>query len=154
MPKMLIVTSQTADPPLKNIGDAIGPFPDDHQFSARELEIFDVLTIEGPTLEQLNNYIENNTYLLNVHRLTGQTNWRAGEIESMRIWRENNSADWKEVVTSPKYLLSTSAFTTQDKADLADPQVSNQDKMAILAKMTDNHGNFPENLANIVTPES
>ena len=101
MAKFLCVNAITYREGLNNIGDIVGVFNDDHPFTPREKEAFDIIDMAG-TREEVETSLPK-FEIKEVVKIIDKINdyQEFGYEDVKRVW--NNSGIWQELVKDPKY---------------------------------------------------
>jgi len=145
MAQLLLI--KTANTTAKKIGDIVGVYRPEHKFSSHELEIFDVLNIEGYEALELKkalSYPEIKT----VYRMPVADEWSFDMPEEKEVWRPVDSDKWKYYESSTKYKLNISVLTVREKEDLGkdSAEVSKPVKQTILDKIEERISDDETNL--------
>lgn len=121
MAQLALIKAETASDGLQYMGDVVGVYSDDHQFSGTELEKFSILTINGSMqevgarLEQIIPRVETACKW----ESDGKYHWEEPpddeKSESEPVFRTEGSNRWYKLVSDFKFPLNIFLLTAEEK---------------------------------------
>jgi len=121
MAKVLLIKLETARDGLQYIGDLVGVYPDSHNFSPHELDVFGVLTING-SVEDINARINQITPQIETAfqwESDGDYHWIYPEegnvIDTIDVYRIEGDNKWYKAENDFKFPVNLNGLTPEEK---------------------------------------
>ena len=134
MAKLLVINADSAarkPQGVQEIGDIVGEFHDDHQFSPTEQVRFDILSVWGTVDE--------------VRKSLPRVETR--ERDDGHEWKNPDDGKWYKLKKRKKFEVNVSSLSVQDKAALASSLTSKEDREAAYSHMTNKIKEDPINIS-------
>lgn len=116
-----------------NIWDVIEQHEDDVSLTGQGYALFEVIKIANLTKSE----VETITDLSKPEKQT--------DLDGNEFWYDSVSANWYQIIISPKYQLTTRDFTQQDIVTLKDELIPLEVKIPIIRKILHNITLYQEN---------
>lgn len=139
--------TEAEDHAIQAIGDIIGTFEDNHQFSSTELDIFGIIHVQDFTKEELENELPYPT-IEKICKLSS-TDWTLETPEQKEAWHRKAKTTWYFLEKEPKFKLSIKTLNGLALESLASPSVEKIMKKAILSTICDRIADTPINLVEV-----
>lgn len=143
MAQLLLI--KDANTPFKMVGDIVGVFSDNHEFSDHEKEVFTIINVRGVTTEDMKTIMPW-PKIKNVIRLAEGNKWvDTDQLEEKEVWQDPSDRKWRFAEPGTyKTILNVSTLTAPDLANL-NSDSSLLEKKAILEKLRQRIGDNPLN---------
>lgn len=140
MVRLLLISEKTYTPGVNAVGDIVGVFPDDHVFTDREHEVFDIADIPN---------ISDKEFLAALKSPNIQTVIDDAGVEHT-MWRNSDTDPWRKLEKEVKYTWTTAGITADEQALFLSPDVPKEMKLAMLKQFGNNMSYQPENRTTTV----
>ena len=111
---------KTYRPGTNNIGDIVGVFPGDWEFTESERQVFNIVPVNFPKRNGANNAVFGSRGK-EVYQVDGEfvETEPLGKlnVETIKVWQDADG-QWKEIKDSPKYKFSLKDLTADEIDDL------------------------------------
>lgn len=97
---VLINEKSYTDNDDRKIGDIVAVFDDNHIFSEKEYDIFDIITVS-----ESKEIIEEKIPDMQIARKLNTTEWTLDIPEEKQVWKDING-NWNEIMSNPRFILN------------------------------------------------
>ena len=120
MAQIAIISTETAKDGLQYIGDVVGVFPDDHQFSATELAKFNFLTVGGSVADVQARLSQLQPRIEMAYQWTSDEkhHWNEPDGEPMdqiQVFRLEGDSRWYRLDNGFKFPINIDTLSVEEK---------------------------------------
>lgn len=130
--------TEAEDHAIQAIGDIIGVFEDSHQFSSTEQNIFDVVEVEGISVQELKQ------------TLRVELRGKDPDSQDLSEWLDDSDGKWKKLENRPKFFRSIVNLSVNDKDDLGNASTVEEQKINIIKGLKNKIKDHTENLVEVI----
>lgn len=141
MAQILIIKSETTKENLQYLGDVVGLYNDNHQFSSTELEKFDVLTING-SVEDVRtrlNQLKPNIQIAYLWESDNEYHWTEdgdiNPVEIIDVYQIEGDNKWYKLINDFKFPVNVDGLTAEEKQTLETVDINHPSVDSFIRKL-------------------
>lgn len=134
MVKLLSIKKETEIKGIQEIGDIVGVFRSDHEFSPNEKIVFEIVEIPNIDMIQAKKIFAG-PKIKNVFRMPAANKWSDQLPQQKQVWKDTDGK-WYFLAAKPKFMSNISKLSTADKNLLKSATKSKQEKEASFGKVS------------------